>query len=395
MNYQILRAVKLTSNGAISASGRHTWREVHTPNADPERTMLNKDLRPVRNAENLVKKVGERVALAKKKSTKPVLVIEFLVTASHEAWTEYGGNLSASPFFKRAFEAFEHRFGEENIVAANLQFDEATPHLVLYIVPLIWRNAKTKSVPLKAKKGCQSPKERRSYEVGAHHVLSAAEYLDGQQRLRALQDWFHEEVGQHFGLSRGVRGTGAKHVDIKKLYAAVGNIVQTLPDPPKSPTRPGPRPMEPGLLASRAEKRGFHLAHNTWKAADARYKEDNARHQREFNDWWARTKRVFEENLAIGQKGERALSLLEGVRLAYEKLDQQNRRLKKQLVATQVKTREMEELSSLAQFLRPSEFETLEKRRRLSSPHGEVEQLQVDVEEVREIKGAYGAGLGR
>ena len=46
MSYAILRAKKLKTMGAIAGSGKHTYREQETPNADSQRLKLNKHRGP-------------------------------------------------------------------------------------------------------------------------------------------------------------------------------------------------------------------------------------------------------------------------------------------------------------------------------------------------------------
>jgi len=86
MRYAILRIQKHTAIATVRRSGRHKDREQDTPNADPALTPANETEGANTSAE-LVAAVQNWVALATVKATgtdKPVLAVEYLITASPE-----------------------------------------------------------------------------------------------------------------------------------------------------------------------------------------------------------------------------------------------------------------------------------------------------------------------
>lgn len=85
-------------------------------------------------------------------------------------------------FFEESTAFFQQRYGEENVINGNIHFDETTPHMHLGIVPV---------------------KDNR---------LCAKE-LFTKSELRDLQSEFAKQVGNKFGLERGVENSKAEHLN--------------------------------------------------------------------------------------------------------------------------------------------------------------------------------------
>ena len=220
----IIRAKKLATTGQIAASGAHTWRERPTPNADPARTPDNEDLRPVAGSVDLRAAVDARLAtVTEKPAAKPVRCIEYLVTANHDAFRDAGGTVDADAYLRDALRWIERKHGAANVVAANIQRDELTPHLVVYVVPLVETEARERkrSVIVGTNPDGTKRRETRTEQQQAGVRLSAAHYLDGRAKLSKLQTDFAAEVGQRHGLVRGVERSKAKHVTVREFYAGI------------------------------------------------------------------------------------------------------------------------------------------------------------------------------
>jgi len=233
MSYQILRARKLSTFGNLHSSGQHTWRERPTPNADPARTPENLDLRPASSASGLVEAVRHRLELAHQRAKRPVICIEYLVTASPEAFARHSrgeGLPDNSRYFKDALEHLERLHGKQNIVAANLQLDERSPHLVVYAVPLVETPARIRKRSVIVGTGPDGKKQRaiREYEEAATVKLSAANFLDGRTKLAKLQTDFYLSVGKKYGLERGISGSRARHARVKRFYSQVREILPSI-----------------------------------------------------------------------------------------------------------------------------------------------------------------------
>lgn len=219
----VIRIAKIGTIGNLKASGEHTWRERKTDNADPERTHLNEDWREVKSSAELVDAVQNRVAQAEQKSDTPVICIEYLITANKDAFKEGGGKVDSAKYFADSLKWLEAKHGKENIVAVNIQRDEQAPHMVAYVVPLVEVEAKTRKRSVVVGKDAEGKqiRELREYKDAPTVRLSAAEFLNGRQKLRDLQTDFSKDVGEKHGLERGVEGSKAKHQTIKQFYTQI------------------------------------------------------------------------------------------------------------------------------------------------------------------------------
>lgn len=185
MSYAILRAKKLKTMGSIAGSGKHTYREQETPNADPERLKLNKH----RGPQNTAQLLSEfRAAMPEKVRKNAVLGIEYLVTASPEKFEDPDFNYKQ--YFDDAVDWLRERHGKDNVLAGSLHEDEKTPHIVVYVIP-------------KDDQG----------------KLNCRKFLGGKAKLSAMQTDFAKKVGEKHGLRRGIKGSKAKHKTIKQFYA--------------------------------------------------------------------------------------------------------------------------------------------------------------------------------
>ena len=191
MAYAIIRAKKLKTMGAVSRSAQHTFRMQPTPNADPALTGRNRTVGAKGSEQILVALVR---TLPTKRRKDAVLAIEYLVTASPEAFKRHGGRLDdmGDGYFADALKWLKTRHGAENVLSATVHLDESTPHMVIYVVPMT-----------------------------ADKRLSCRDFLGGPQKLKAMQTSFHVQVGAQRGLERGVEGSKAKHEAVSAFYSTM------------------------------------------------------------------------------------------------------------------------------------------------------------------------------
>lgn len=219
----ILRIAKHSSLGTVGASAQHTFRERPTPNADPALTHKNVTVGAV-GAANVVTAVRDRLKLADTKAAvKPVLCLEYLITASPEAFKQHGGKLDQTGYFNAALQWVKDRHGADNVVCANLQLDETSPHLVVYVVPLVEHPGKTRkrSVIVGTNPDGSKRRETREFSEPGHVSLSANHFTAGAAAMSAMQTEFHQVVAKPYGLNRGIEGSKAKHTTVKAYYRAV------------------------------------------------------------------------------------------------------------------------------------------------------------------------------
>ncbi|MFG0495885.1 MobV family relaxase [Pseudomonas sp. YQ_13] len=191
MNFAIIRTKKLKSMGAVVRSGKHTFREQLTPNADSAMTPNNRVVGAA-NSYDLKDRLQQR--LPAKIKARSVLCIEYMITASPEAFSRHGGFLDdmGNGYFSDALKWLQQRHGRDNVISSVVHLDETTPHLVAYVAPMTSDNR-----------------------------LSCRDFLGGREKMKKLQSDFYEVCGKERGLQRGIQGSRAKHQDIKKFYTAL------------------------------------------------------------------------------------------------------------------------------------------------------------------------------
>jgi hypothetical protein len=189
MAFAIIRTAKLKTKSEISASGSHNYRERKTPNANPKMTPKNQHI-GARSKDELLAVFDERLKTQDKIRSNAVLGIEYLITASNEAFQSPAFN--QKEYFNDALKFLQEKHGKENVVSGSIHLDETTPHLVVYVVP----------IDSKGKLNCRS-------------------FLGGPAVMSKLQTDFAKTVGERHGLMRGVENSSAEHVPIKEFYKKV------------------------------------------------------------------------------------------------------------------------------------------------------------------------------
>jgi len=197
MAYAILRAAKLKTMGSIGGSIAHTFRIRDTPNADEARTPLNEHVGP---ASPEAVKAGIAARLPEKRRSDAVLCIEYFIGASPEAFKDPSLSdkmgRTGGKYFDDALTWLRQRHGAENLISAHIHRDETTPHMVVYVVP---RDG---------------------------DKLNAKKWLGGKAALSKMQTDFAENIGQKFGLQRGIEGSKATHKTIREFYGELGQATQ-------------------------------------------------------------------------------------------------------------------------------------------------------------------------
>lgn len=206
MAYCILRTAKLKTRGNIAASGMHNFRERETPNADASKTELNKTA-GAQSTEELLGALDERLATVPTVRKNAVLAVEYFVGMSPE-WAKTANSGQIEDYFDRAEKWLRDRHGAENVLAVTRQYDETTPHICAFVVP-----------------------------IDAKGRLNAAAFMDGRKKLAEMQTDFAEKVGKNMGLVRGIEGSKAKHQDVQRHYGLVQGVLNEIP-----PVAPDVRP---------------------------------------------------------------------------------------------------------------------------------------------------------
>lgn len=191
MKYAILRTEKLKKSD-VGGMAKHHDRTRTTLNADPDKKSENSLLAgvpssqvPIIIQERIQKIEGEQ---GKKTRKDAVAAIEVLMTASPDFFKDKSDGYIRA-WGERSVDWSKSHFGADNVVSAVLHRDETTPHLHVVVFP-------------------ETP----------DHKLSAKHWLDGFEKMQSMQDSYAEAV-EYAGLERGIKGSKAKHTDIKRWYA--------------------------------------------------------------------------------------------------------------------------------------------------------------------------------
>ena len=195
MAYGICRIKKLKASN-IAPSEQHTKRYRETPNADPKITNIRLIGQPDTRSQDLRTLILERIGNQTIRKNA-VMCVELMLTASPEyfrpddpARSGYWQQERLEDFQQAVHQWLDETYGNR-IVRAELHLDESTPHIHAYLVPL----------DEKGKLNCRG-------------------LFGGREKMSKLQDSFALAITP-LGLERGIKGSKAKHTEVKKYYAAV------------------------------------------------------------------------------------------------------------------------------------------------------------------------------
>jgi hypothetical protein len=229
MGFCILRTAKLKTFGNLAGSGDHNFRARQTDNADPNLTHLN-ETHGAQSTEEIIECVKARLATVPTIRKNAVLAVEYFIGASPE-YFQNATKLEYERYFDNAEKWLKKIHGAENVIAVTRHYDETSPHLCAYVVP-----------------------------IDPAGKLNASHFYDGRAKLQQMQTAFAEQVGAPAGLERGVEGSKAEHTTIKTFYGAIN-----APTPPiKTQVPPVPEPTIGEVLK---ESMGINTTHS--KAVEA------------------------------------------------------------------------------------------------------------------------------
>jgi len=123
--------------------------------------------------------------------------IELNLSASPE-WFEGKEDKVVKAYFDDLKEWAEKRYGKDNLLHWSVHYDEKTPHAHAVFLPLM-------------------PAEKDKKPAGLKY--SSGHFLGGRNGLSEMQTSVWKEVGQKYGLERGVEGSKARHTDQKEWLA--------------------------------------------------------------------------------------------------------------------------------------------------------------------------------
>lgn len=241
MEYAILRIAKRTTASSVAGMARHALRETAVPNAEagaPRPVVLTGEP----NTPAVMARLRAALDAAPKRRADMVRALDILVTASPSAMQRMS-KAEQDSYFKKALRFIAERFGgAENILTAAVHRDETTPHMQVLVMP-------------------------RDRATGA---FQASKMVGGRGDMSRMQDAFWEACGKPYGLDRGERRTGARHVTIREFYGAMEQGAEA-PRMVAVPAAPAPL----GLIARLSSTK--RAAHAAAEAARAKALEHNKR----------------------------------------------------------------------------------------------------------------------
>lgn len=189
MAFLVAHAEKF-SIGACAGLGIHVDRksEEHS-NKNIDNTLSSENVQLVENYNNnLYEAVKDRIRevyTGKKAIRKDAVATVGVVCSASSEFFENKSKAESVQYFKDCKEFFENKVGKENIVCAKIHFDEKTPHMHLYFVPL------TSDGRLSAKEVCN-----REFLRDMQRELPLYLQEKGHDVERGLEDSTNEHISK-------------------------------------------------------------------------------------------------------------------------------------------------------------------------------------------------------
>lgn len=184
VGYAVVHMMKIKS-GAVGGIQSHNNRE-HEPKTNPDvdmsRSEDNYDLISCDNYKRSIKeKLSNLVESSRAVRKDAVVVCNFIVTSDNETMNALGADRQRE-FFQDSVKWFSDRYGADRVLNATVHMDEATPHLHIGVMPI------TQDGRLSAKA------------------------IFTKNEMKAIQTEFARDVGEKYGLERGVEGSERTHL---------------------------------------------------------------------------------------------------------------------------------------------------------------------------------------
>lgn len=184
MGYAVVHMMKIKS-GAVGGIQSHNNRE-HEPKTNPDvdmsRSEDNYDLISCDNYKRSIKeKLSNLVESSRAVRKDAVVVCNFIVTSDNETMNALGADRQRQ-FFQDSVKWFSDRYGADRVLNAAVHMDETTPHLHIGVMPIT-----------------------QDGRLSAKAIFTKTE-------MKAIQTEFARDVGEKYGLERGVEGSERTHL---------------------------------------------------------------------------------------------------------------------------------------------------------------------------------------
>lgn len=184
VGYAVVHMMKIKS-GAVGGIQSHNNRE-HEPKTNPDvdmsRSEDNYDLISCDNYKRSIKeKLSNLVESSRAVRKDAVVVCNFIVTSDNETMNALGADRQRE-FFQDGVKWFSDRYGADRVLNATVHMDETTPHLHIGVIPIT-----------------------QDGRLSAKAIFTKTE-------MKAIQTEFARDVGEKYGLERGVEGSERTHL---------------------------------------------------------------------------------------------------------------------------------------------------------------------------------------
>lgn len=184
VGYAVVHMMKIKS-GAVGGIQSHNNRE-HEPKTNPDvdmsRSENNYDLISCDNYKRSIKeKLSNLVESSRAVRKDAVVVCNFIVTSDNETMNALGADRQRE-FFQDSVKWFSDRYGADRVLNATVHMDETTPHLHIGVMPIT-----------------------QDGRLSAKAIFTKTE-------MKAIQTEFARDVGEKYGLERGVEGSERTHL---------------------------------------------------------------------------------------------------------------------------------------------------------------------------------------
>lgn len=184
VGYAVVHMMKIKS-GAVGGIQSHNNRE-HEPKTNPDvdmsRSEDNYDLISCDNYKRSTKeKLSNLVESSRAVRKDAVVVCNFIVTSDNETMNALGTDRQRE-FFQDSVKWFSDRYGADRVLNATVHMDETTPHLHIGVMPIT-----------------------QDGRLSAKAIFTKTE-------MKAIQTEFARDVGEKYGLERGVEGSERTHL---------------------------------------------------------------------------------------------------------------------------------------------------------------------------------------
>ncbi|HDI3019523.1 TPA: plasmid recombination protein [Clostridium botulinum] len=193
MSYLVCTMKKMKKDNLFGLQ-KHNQRESENHNnkdIDKNKSDLNYDLvneNKINLSEKIFDLIEKRRESEKAIRKDAVLLDEFIISSDRDFFKNMNEN-EIKKFFETSKQFFAERYGEENIISANVHLDETTPHMHLDVCPL--RNGRLQS-----------------------------KNIFTRNELRNIQEELPKALNKNgFEIERGIKGSTQKHIDIQTLKA--------------------------------------------------------------------------------------------------------------------------------------------------------------------------------